>query len=30
LKYMLEFNTRFISGNEPRGYSYDFRSGDKK
>jgi tetratricopeptide (TPR) repeat protein len=25
LKYMLDFNTRFISGNEPRGYSYDFQ-----
>ena len=25
LKYMLEFNTRFISGNEPRGYSYDYK-----
>jgi len=24
LKYMLEFNTRFISGNEPRGYSYEY------
>jgi tetratricopeptide (TPR) repeat protein len=24
LKYMLEFNTRFISGNEPRGYSYHY------
>jgi tetratricopeptide (TPR) repeat protein len=24
LKYMLEFNTRFISGNEPRGYSYRY------
>ncbi|MGH9516072.1 MAG: FG-GAP-like repeat-containing protein [Terriglobales bacterium] len=24
LKYMLEFNTRFISGNEPRGYSYKY------
>jgi hypothetical protein len=30
LKYMLEFNTRFVSGNEPRGYSYDFRTGNKK
>jgi hypothetical protein len=30
LKYMLEFNTRFVSGNEPRGYSYEFRSGGKK
>jgi tetratricopeptide (TPR) repeat protein len=27
LKYMLEFNTRFVSGNEPRGYSYDFARG---
>jgi hypothetical protein len=24
LNYLLEFNTRFVSGNEPRGYSYDF------
>jgi tetratricopeptide (TPR) repeat protein len=24
LKYMLEFNTRFVSGNEPRGYWYDY------
>jgi tetratricopeptide (TPR) repeat protein len=24
LKYMLEFNTRFVSGNEPRGYEYNF------
>jgi hypothetical protein len=24
LKYMLEFNTRFVSGNEPRGYEYQF------
>src|SRR5579872_2031094 len=24
LEYMLEFNTRFISGNEPRGYSYHY------
>ncbi len=24
LNYMLEFNTRFISGNEPRGYSYHY------
>src|SRR6185437_16427293 len=30
LKYMLEFNTRFISGNEPRGYSYDFQNAHKK
>jgi hypothetical protein len=26
LKYMLQFNTRFVSGNEPRGYSYEFPS----
>ena len=24
LKYMLEFNTRFVSGNEPRGYAYEY------
>ncbi|MCU1270199.1 MAG: repeat protein [Acidobacteriaceae bacterium] len=30
LKYMLEFNTRFVSGNEPGGYSYRFRSAGKK
>jgi hypothetical protein len=24
LKYMLEFNTRFVSGNEPGGYSYQY------
>jgi hypothetical protein len=30
LKYMLEFNTRFVSGNEPQAYSYDFRNGGKK
>ncbi len=24
LKYLLEFNTRFISGNEPQGYSYKY------
>jgi len=24
LKYMLEFNTRFVSGNEPRGYAYKY------
>ena len=24
LKYLLEFNTRFVSGNEPRGYRYEF------
>jgi len=24
LKYILEFNTRFVSGNEPQGYSYDY------
>jgi hypothetical protein len=26
LNYMLEFNTRHVSGNEPRGYSYSFGS----
>jgi hypothetical protein len=25
LKYMLEYNTRFVSGNEPRGYSYEYK-----
>jgi hypothetical protein len=30
LKYLLEFNTRFVSGNEPRGYTYDFGKGGKK
>jgi hypothetical protein len=29
LKYMLEFNTRFMSGNEPRGYSYEFVKPEK-
>jgi len=24
LDYMLKYNTRFVSGNEPRGYSYDY------
>ena len=24
LRYMLEYNTRFVSGNEPRGYSYKY------
>jgi hypothetical protein len=24
LKYMLEYNTRFVSGNEPRGYAYEY------
>jgi len=24
LDYMLKYNTRFVSGNEPQGYSYDF------
>ena len=24
LDYMLKYNTRFVSGNEPRGYTYDF------
>jgi Flp pilus assembly protein TadD len=26
LDYMLEYNTRFVSGNEPRGYSYEYGS----
>ena len=26
LDYMLKYNTRFVSGNEPRGYSYHFGS----
>ncbi|HEY8669276.1 MAG TPA: ASPIC/UnbV domain-containing protein, partial [Terriglobales bacterium] len=30
LKYMLEFNTRFVSGNEPRGYEYRFEDSGKK
>ncbi|MBO0911105.1 MAG: CRTAC1 family protein, partial [Acidobacteria bacterium] len=30
VKYMLEFNTRFVSGNEPRGYGYDFDNGRKR
>ena len=30
LKYMLEFNTRFVSGNEPRGYRYDFATAAHK
>jgi hypothetical protein len=25
--YLLKYNTRFISGNEPQGYSYQFRAG---
>jgi tetratricopeptide (TPR) repeat protein len=24
LEYMLKYNTRFVSGNEPRGYAYDY------
>ena len=24
LKYLLEYNTRFVSGNEPRGYAYEY------
>jgi hypothetical protein len=24
LDYMLKYNTRFLSGNEPRGYSYEY------
>ncbi|PYV50889.1 MAG: hypothetical protein DMG92_06185, partial [Acidobacteria bacterium] len=30
LKYMLDFNTRFMSGNEPQAYTYDFSAPDKK
>ncbi|OLE12541.1 MAG: hypothetical protein AUG89_07285 [Acidobacteria bacterium 13_1_20CM_4_56_7] len=30
LKYMLDFNTRFMSGNEPQGYTYNFSAPDKK
>jgi tetratricopeptide (TPR) repeat protein len=30
LDYMLKYNTRFVSGNEPRGYSYQFRNGATK
>jgi hypothetical protein len=26
LNYMLEYNTRFVSGKEPRSYSYSFRA----
>ncbi len=27
LRYLLNYNTRHVSGNEPRGYSYDYRAG---
>lgn len=30
LKYLLEFNTRFVSGNEPQGYSYDFAPTERR
>ncbi|HKW19262.1 MAG TPA: FG-GAP-like repeat-containing protein [Terriglobales bacterium] len=30
LKYMLEFNTRFMSGSEPQGYSYRFAEGARR
>jgi tetratricopeptide (TPR) repeat protein len=30
LKYILEFNTRFVSGNEPQGYSYEFMPAQKR
>jgi hypothetical protein len=30
LDYMLKYNTRFISGNEPRGYAYEFRDDSVK
>jgi hypothetical protein len=26
LRYQLEYNTRFVSGREPRGYAYEFRA----
>ncbi len=29
LDYMLRYNTRFMSGNEPRGYAYKYASGQK-
>jgi len=29
LDYMLRYNTRFMSGNEPRGYAYKYASGRK-
>jgi len=30
MKYMLEYNTRFVSGHEPQGYSYDFQTESPK
>ena len=30
LKYMLEYNTRFVSGNEPRAYAYRYSAGRDK
>ncbi len=30
LDYMLKYNTRFVSGNEPQGYSYDFQPRGKQ
>ncbi len=26
LKYLLEYNTRYMSGNEPRGYAFDYEA----
>jgi hypothetical protein len=26
LQYLLEYNTRYLSGNEPRGYAYKYSS----
>jgi tetratricopeptide (TPR) repeat protein len=30
LNYMLKYNTRFVSGNEPQGYSYDYQQGNQR
>jgi tetratricopeptide (TPR) repeat protein len=30
LDYMLKYNTRFVSGNEPRGYAYQFSEGGSR
>ncbi len=30
LDYMLEYNTRFVSGNEPRGYAYEYPKPETK
>jgi hypothetical protein len=29
MDYMLKYNTRFVSGNEPSGYSYRFKNAEK-